>query len=110
MKRREDLVRLIRRSQTFISIMLFFGVFFFSWNVTGFELTEIQLSKWGETGSVVESVWNGVVCLLSISIFSKRYFKISNLLDSLLEPEILKDFFISLLGCEIKNLIYFYLV
>ena len=77
MKRREDLVRLIRRSQTFISIMLFLGVFLFSWDVTGFELTEIQLSKWGETGSVVESVWNGVVCLLSISIFINTYLYIN---------------------------------
>lgn len=78
MKRREDLVRLIRRSQTFISIMLFLGVFLFSWDVTGFELTEIQLSKWGETGSVVERVWNGVVCLLSISIFLNTYFYIKH--------------------------------
>jgi len=78
MKRREDLVRLIRKSQTFISILLFFGVFFFSWDVTGFELTEIQLSKWGETGSVVERIWNGVVCLLSISILLNTIFYIKD--------------------------------
>lgn len=78
MKRREDLVRLVRRSQTFISIMLFFIVFWFSWDITGFELTEIQLSKWGETGSVVEKIWNSVICLLSISIFLNTYFYIKH--------------------------------
>jgi|SaaInlV_100m_DNA_2_1039680.scaffolds.fasta_scaffold21615_2 hypothetical membrane protein len=78
MKRREDLVRFIRRSQTFISIMLFFGVFLFCWDITGFELTEIQLSKWGETGSIVERIWNGVICLLSISIFLNTHFYIKH--------------------------------
>jgi hypothetical membrane protein len=58
--------------------MLFIGVFLFSWDVTGFELTEIQLSQWGETGSGVERIWNGVVCLLSISIFLNTYFYIKH--------------------------------
>ncbi len=75
---RSDLIKIIRRSQTFISIMLFFGVFFFSWDVTGFELTEIQLSKWGETGSIVESIWNSAVCLLSISILFNSIYYLKN--------------------------------
>jgi hypothetical membrane protein len=70
MHTREELVRIIRRSQTFISILLFISIFLFSWHVTGFEITEIQLSKWGETGSIVEKVWNTAVCILSISILT----------------------------------------
>src|SRR5690606_4604082 len=75
---RSDLVKIIRRSQTFISIMLFLGVFFFSWDVTGFEITEIQLSKWGETGSIVESIWNSAICLLSVSILFNSIYYIRN--------------------------------
>lgn len=78
MDSRAELVKLIRRSQTLISILLFIGVFLFSWFVTGFEITEIQISVWGKTGSVVESVWNNVICLLSFSIFLNAFLYINN--------------------------------
>lgn len=67
MSAKKDLVRIIRKLQTFTAIFLFIIVFLFSWNVTGFEITEIQLSKWGETGPVA-IVWNSIICLLAISI------------------------------------------
>ena len=78
MSTKKDLVRVIRKTQTFISIFLFFVVFLLSWNITGFKLTEIQLSKWGESGGKVAVIWNSIVCLLSISIFINSYLYIKH--------------------------------
>lgn len=77
MSTRKELLRVIRRSQTFISILLFIIVFLFCWQVTDFQLSEIQLSKWGESG-ITAPVWNGIICLLSISIFVNSYLYIKH--------------------------------
>ena len=77
MSTRKDLLRIVRRSQTFISILLFIIVFLFCWQVTDFELTEIQLSKWGESG-VTAPFWNGIVCVLAVSIFINSYLYIKH--------------------------------
>lgn len=58
----------LRRIQTIVSMAIFFIVFFCCWFITGFKITEIQLSNWGTTSSV-GSIWNAAVCLLSVSIF-----------------------------------------
>jgi len=78
MHNKEHLVKIIRRLQTFVSILIFVVVFMFSWEVTGFEITEIQLSKWGETGSTVELIWNSVVCTLAVSILINSILYISH--------------------------------
>lgn len=77
MSTRRDLMRIIRRSQTFISILLFAVVFLFCWHVTDFKLTDIQLSKWGESG-LTAPIWNGIVCLLAVSIFVNSYLYIKH--------------------------------
>ena len=55
MSNKSDLVSLIRRTQTIVSILLFFVVMFFCWKVTDFKLTEIQLSYWGKPS--MEYAW-----------------------------------------------------
>ena len=77
MRTKRDLLELIRKSQTFISIILFFFVFIFCWQVTDFEITDIQLSKWGESG-LTAPIWNSIVCLLSVSIFINSMLYIKN--------------------------------
>jgi hypothetical protein len=52
-------------------------VFIFCWHVTDFEITDIQLSKWGESG-ITAPFWNGIVCLLAISIFINSYLYINH--------------------------------
>ncbi len=74
---KRDLLRIIRRSQTFISITLFCVAFLFCWHVTDFKITEIQLSKWGESG-ITANIWNSIMCLLSISIFINSILYIKN--------------------------------
>ncbi len=74
---RRNLLKIIRRLQTFISIILFISVFLFCWGVTNFELSDIQLSKWGESGFTAP-IWNSIVCLLAISIFINSYLYIKH--------------------------------
>lgn len=77
MSAKKDLVKIIRRLQTFMSIFLFFIVFLFCWNVTGFDITEIQLSHWGESGPIA-IVWNSIICLLATSIGVNSYLYIKH--------------------------------
>ena len=63
-----NLVRLIRRTQTIISIMLFFMVLIFCWHTNGLELEKIQLSFWGSDELRFGWLWNSIIILLSISI------------------------------------------
>lgn len=74
-----DIIKIhrIRRYQTIISILLFIGVFNLCWYVTDFKLTEIQLSFWG-VDSKLGWLWNGCICLLSISIFFNVYYYIKH--------------------------------
>jgi hypothetical membrane protein len=74
---REDLIRLVRKSQSVISIILFFMVFSFCWKVTNFEITEIQLSQWGRNG-LVGWLWNSIVCVLGFSMFITSILYIKN--------------------------------
>lgn len=74
---KKDLLRTIRRLQTILSVALFSMVFIFCWHVTDFEITDIQLSKWGESG-ITAPFWNGIVCLLAISIFINSYLYIKH--------------------------------
>ena len=63
---RERMIRLIRRSQTYISVLLFAFVFFFCWKTTNLDITKIELSKWGQSGFIA-LLWNGAVLLFSLS-------------------------------------------
>jgi hypothetical membrane protein len=81
---KRSLVRVIRRLQTVVSIVLFFIIFLFCWNVTGFQIEEIQLSHWGGPDVPTTHLWNGVVVLLSLSIlfnaiiFIKKHIRMHN--------------------------------
>lgn len=75
MSNKSDLVSLIRRTQTIVSILLFFVVMIFCWKVTDFKLTEIQLSYWGRPNMEYAWLWNSIIVVLSISIFfNNMYF------------------------------------
>ena len=62
---REELIRIVRKAQTWISILLFLGVFLISWKFTNFDIREIELSKWGKKGWVGR-IWNTAVCTFAI--------------------------------------------
>jgi len=76
---RKDIVNIIRRFQTITAILLFFIIFVFCWLKTGFHITEIQLSEWGQRGTL-SYIWNSIICGLAIStwINSILYIKNSN--------------------------------
>ena len=65
---KKDLVTVIRKLQTIISVVLFFVITIFCLNVTDFKLGDIQLSEWGGSNLPTTHVWNGLVSILSISI------------------------------------------
>jgi hypothetical membrane protein len=67
-KQKSNLVRLVRRTQTLISIILFFIILIFCWKTTGLELNKIQLSFWGSSDLRFGWLWNSIIVLLSISI------------------------------------------
>jgi len=69
MSNKGDLVNLIRKTQTIVSIVLFFVVMLFCWQITDYELSEIQISYWGGDDMEYGWVWNSIIVLLSISIF-----------------------------------------
>lgn len=81
---KEDLINVIRKLQTVVSIVIFFIIFFFCWGVTEFKLVDIQLSHWGRKSVGVSWIWNSVIILLSLStffnsfIFIKRNHRIKN--------------------------------
>ena len=74
---REHLIKLVRRSQTYISITLFMIVFFICWKFTNLDIREIQLSNWGKSGWIA-MVWNSAVCLFAISIFVNSFLYLKN--------------------------------
>ena len=75
---KEDLIHVIRKLQTVISIVIFFIIFFFCWGVTEFKLVDIQLSHWGGKGVGVSWVWNSVIVLLSLSTFFNSFIFVKN--------------------------------
>lgn len=62
----------IRKIQMITSIVVFISVFLFCWYVTGFNLKDIQLSKWG-VDTKIGIFWNMCLVLLSISIYFNTY-------------------------------------
>ena len=64
---REKMISMIRRSQTYISVLLFTFVFIFCWKTTNLDITKIELSKWGQSG-FVSIIWNSAVLIFSLSI------------------------------------------
>jgi len=77
MRSREQLIRVIRRSQTYASIILFVSVFLVCWKFANLDITEIQLSYWGKSGWIA-NLWNSAVCLFSVSIFVNSYLYLKN--------------------------------
>ena len=73
----ERMIQLVRRMQTFVSILIFFVVFAICWWTTKLDIRDIQLSNWGIIGWVGK-VWNSAVCLFSISIFINSYLYLRN--------------------------------
>jgi hypothetical membrane protein len=84
MSSKEDLTNLIRKTQTIVSILLFFIISLFCWKTTGLEVKEIQISHWGAKDMTYSWLWNGVIILLSISIlfnnilFIKQHHRLKN--------------------------------
>lgn len=68
MSNKYDLVRIIRRTQTVVSVTLFLLTMLFCWQSTGLKLTEIQISYWGSSTMEYGWLWNSIIVLLSISI------------------------------------------
>ena len=77
MSSREQLIKVIRKSQTFISILLFLIVFFICWKFTNFDITQVQISIWGRSG-VLGRVWNTTVCFFSFTIFINSFLYLRN--------------------------------
>jgi hypothetical protein len=74
---RESLIKLVRRSQTYISIFIFIAVFLVCWKFTNLDIREIQLSNWGKSGWIGR-VWNTAVCLFAVSIFVNSFLYLRN--------------------------------
>jgi hypothetical membrane protein len=68
MSSKYDLVRIIRRTQTVVSVTLFLLTMLFCWQSTGLKLTEIQISYWGSSEMEYGWLWNSIIVMLSISI------------------------------------------
>jgi len=73
MNRKEDLIDIIRKTQTAISILLFFIISLFCWEINGLALKEIQISHWGSNDVSYGWLWNGIIILLSITIFFNNF-------------------------------------
>jgi hypothetical protein len=69
---RERLIRMVRRSQTYVSILLFLIVFFFCWKFAHLDIRDIQLSNWGKSGWIGK-LWNTAVCGFAISIAANSF-------------------------------------
>jgi hypothetical membrane protein len=78
MSQKQDLISLIRKTQTIISILLFFIITLFCWKVTGLEVSEIQVSYWGSKNMTYGWLWNGIIILLSLSILFNNILFIKN--------------------------------
>ena len=68
MSNKSDLVRLIRRTQTIVSVTLFIFTMLFCWQATGLEISKIQISYWGSSSEEYGWLWNSIIVLLSASI------------------------------------------
>jgi hypothetical membrane protein len=75
---KNDLVSIIRRTQTLVSVLLFFIVLIFFWQKTDFKITEIQLSHWGGSEIKLGWLWNLIIIILSITILFNNIYYIYN--------------------------------
>lgn len=78
MKNKSGLIGIIRRTQTTISILLFFIITLFCWGLSKKDIGDIYLSYFGATNVPYSWLWNLVVIILSISIFFNTIFYIKN--------------------------------
>lgn len=62
---KNDLVSKLRRLQMIVSSIAFVLIAVLCYNVTGFNITEIQLSEWGNDSSV-GWLWNGMIMVVSL--------------------------------------------
>lgn len=74
---RDQYIKMIRRGQSWISALLFIIVFIVCWEFTDFNLTDIELSRWGKSGWVGR-LWNTAVCTFAISIFINSFLYLKN--------------------------------
>lgn len=74
---RKRLIKLVRRSQTYISIFIFIIVFFICWKFANLDIREIELSNWGKSGWIGR-IWNSAVCLFAVSIFVNSFLYLKN--------------------------------
>lgn len=74
---KKNLIKIVRRSQTYISIFLFLIVFLICWKFTNLDIREIQLSNWGKSGWI-SNIWNSAVCIFSVSIFINSFLYLKN--------------------------------
>jgi hypothetical protein len=74
---RESIIQLVRKIQTLSSIIIFISIFILCWVVTGFKITEIQLSHWSQVPGIA-GWWNGVLMLLGISILINQWSWVEN--------------------------------
>ena len=70
---RKKLLSKIRKLQVLFSITVFVLVGIMCYSVTGFHLSDIQLSIWGES-KVVGKAWNSVIIFMSFTILSNAIF------------------------------------
>jgi len=68
MSTKSNLVSLIRKTQTIVSVLLFFIVMGFCWQITDYKLSEVQISHWGANGVAYSWLWNSIIVTLSMSI------------------------------------------
>ncbi len=74
---RDQYIKMIRRGQSWISALLFIIVFIVCWKFTNFNLTDIELSRWGKSGWIGR-LWNTAVCTFAISIFINSFLYLKN--------------------------------
>jgi hypothetical protein len=66
---KEGIVSRIRRFQVIFSVVIFIFVTIMCHLVTGFNISEIQLSTWGED-NLVGGAWNSLIIFMSFTILS----------------------------------------
>lgn len=89
--------KIYRVLQLSIAVILFIATFFICWYITKFNLTEIQLSKWGVIDST-SWIWNSTLLLLAVSCFYNIYHYID------IHEFKYKTMFISLFAFECINI------
>ena len=63
-----SVLKRVRRLQTIFSAIIFMAVFLFCWNITKFNILEIQLSYWG-INDKASVYWNSMMIILSLSLW-----------------------------------------